>query len=73
MPEASNPIRKAVHFLVRVSQAFDHRFLPRSSRLIATKTLYTASIVPICSRAQRWSIEIGGGKNPLISLSRSAS
>jgi 2-polyprenyl-3-methyl-5-hydroxy-6-metoxy-1,4-benzoquinol methylase len=66
MPEIGNRVRKAVHFLVRLSQAFDRRFLPPEFAVDGNQDfihrLYRSHLFPGATV-----VEVGGGKNPLIS------
>lgn len=60
------PLRKAVHFLVRLSQAFDRLFLPAEFAVDGNQDfihgLYRSHLFPGATV-----VEVGGGKNPLIS------
>jgi SAM-dependent methyltransferase len=66
MRDGSNYLRKAVRFLVHLSQAFDRRFLPPEYAVDGNqdfiRKLYRSYLFPGATI-----IEIGGGKNPLIS------
>ena len=68
MPDASSAIRKTVRLLVRFSQAFDRRFLPAHFAVDSNQ-----DFVHRLYRSHLFSgatvVEVGGGKNPLISVS----
>ena len=66
MPNTSNRVRKAIRFLVRLSEAFDRRFLPAEFAVDGNqdfiRRLYRSYLFPGATV-----VEIGGGKHPLIS------
>jgi SAM-dependent methyltransferase len=66
MTKTSNRIRKAVHFTVALSQAFDRRFLPPEFAVDGNQDfihrLFRSHLFPGATV-----VEVGGGKNPLIS------
>jgi 2-polyprenyl-3-methyl-5-hydroxy-6-metoxy-1,4-benzoquinol methylase len=65
MPSTSNRLRKAIRFLVRLSEAFDRAFLPAEFAVDGNKDfirgLYRSYLFPGATV-----VEVGGGKNPLI-------
>jgi 2-polyprenyl-3-methyl-5-hydroxy-6-metoxy-1,4-benzoquinol methylase len=66
LPNTSKRIRKAVRFLVRLSEAFDRLFLPAEFAIDGNRDfihgLCRSYLYPGAT-----AIEIGGGKHPLIS------
>ena len=63
MPSTSNRVRKAIRFLVRLSEAFDRAFLAAEFAVDGNKDfirwLYRSYLFPGATV-----VEVGGGKNP---------
>jgi len=66
IPDISNRLREAVRFLVRLSQAFERRFLPAAFAVDGNRDFvdgfYRSYLFPGAT-----AVEVCGGKNPLIS------
>jgi SAM-dependent methyltransferase len=66
MPNVSKHVHKAVRFLVRLSQAFDRLFLPPAF-VVDGNQAFIRELYRTYLFSGATVIEIGGGKNPLIS------
>ena len=67
MPKTNNRLRRTVRFLVRLSEAFDRQFLPAEFAVDGNKD-FIRRLCRLYLFPSATVVEIGGGKNPLISL-----
>jgi 2-polyprenyl-3-methyl-5-hydroxy-6-metoxy-1,4-benzoquinol methylase len=68
MSNATKLVRKAVHTLVRFSEAFDRMFLPADFAVDGNKDFINRLYRSYLFQGAMV-VEVGGGKNPLISMS----